>query len=393
MRASCLIQSLGTIAVTCGFSHAQVSNPLDSIRDLPDMAVNILSEMNPSVSDPGSWDLQYTGWRAASPDSNVFHYGHASTAMNGWEEYTFPAWSDDPANIDPDFDPHLEQIFNMPELWPALTTLDSQQYAVNYFKLNVSLCIDSGCSQPLPEFLGYDNSNALYIMDTIVESATAPKKIMREATIASGVAGQQIVNTLRAEGKSDAEIDALYPGLLTPSAVYYLTPEVTTNAHLEPIEYIVYDDSENIVVGSELIDFLTSKETPEQIIYEIVNGLPLSPPSDFTATEGGQNGDNPGGSWENIKVKGRYKGGAEASVDIGGNGVKVYGEFELEVEATLGELANGGEDAINAVANTLQAGIDKAVDKARENSESGMSTSTRVAVAGIKVFAWFAGHF
>jgi len=256
--------------------------------------------------------------------------------------------------------------------------------------INVSLCIDEGCVQTVPESNVFDNTNALYIMEETTATATIPSKIIRTATLESGVAGQALVDSLCAEGKTDKQIDSEYPGLLVPADYYYVAPAVITNAYFNLFVYTVYNDEGLVVSGEEMILFLESKNAPEQLIYEIVNGLPLSPTPSYllNGDEGGSDHD-----YKDIAIDVEATGAAEVSTTMGVTTVKVNGEVTVKVSGNVGQLQDGGEALVNKVAETFEEALNTVVETAEENANSGPSISVKVTIATAKVVGWVASWF
>lgn len=337
--------------------------------ELPPLATNIEAVLTPHATETGSWQLSASGFRSATPTSNLESFGYASTASAGWEDFTFGAWSDDPSSLDPAFDPHIEYTLQTPEVWAALNgfTTNSHGYTVSEFGLDASVCIDDGCTTPIPNGLAYDPSSALMEMTEFSVSAPSKSKSIRQAVAGSGNAGIALVDALRAEGLSDAEIDAQHPGLLEPE-ITRTTPATTYNAYLNPLVYTVYNDAGMAVTGSDLIDYLESKQTPQQIIYEIVNGLPLSDPGAIaSSTDGDGDGDH---SWEDVELEIEITGGVSAETGFPTNSVSAHAEFRIKINASAGEMVDGGEQAVELASEVAQAAVDK-VNKTIEEKANG----------------------
>ncbi len=363
---------------------------------LPPLHTNLEATFTPNANQAGSWDLSAVGYRSASPTSDLEAYGYASTASAGWEEFTFGAWSDDPTSIDPDYDPHLEYVLQTPEVWQALSyfATNSYGYEVSETEIDFQLCIDDGCSTPLPSSLMYDPSGAYAQMEEFSVSAPQPTKTMRQASTESGTAGVALVESLRQQGKTDTEIDSQYPGLLEP-AILYITPPTAYNAYFNPIQYTVYDDNGDVVNGAPLVMFLQSKGMSDQMIYEIVNGMPLSSPSEYAASEGG-GGDQ---DWENVEIEVEITGGVGGETGFPTNSISAHAEFRIKIKGTAGQIANGGQEAVQMVTDVAQAAVDKVnetiQDQANANSGSGSISPTQIKIvqAVAQVAGWFGSLF
>jgi len=354
------------------------------------MSVTLYSVMTPSETDAISWDLDYSGWRAVTPDSYVTHYGHLSTASAGWEEHEFDSWSDSNTDpIDPDLDPHLEAVFNMPSIWDTLSTYTMRPYTVTSFALNISLCIDDGCSVPLPGESIYDDSNAKFVMPEQAISAVPVNKAKVAASDTMGPAGQALLDSLRSSGQTDAQIENQYPGLIGQQEQVVI-PDIVINAYLNEIEYVVYDDDDFIVSAENLVPFLESKGMPEQMVYEIVNGLPITPPASFLMADGGEGGGDD--RWEDVKIKTTINGSVSATGSIGGNGVEVRAGFEVEIEGTAGQLANGGAEAAALAVQAAKDAVNEIVEEVEENKD-GIPVTIKVALVAVDVVLWFQGLF
>lgn len=342
-----------SLCLATAMMAASVCHADDHPFVFPPLATNLRATFTPHASLADSWELSVIGWRSASPTANLEGYGFVSVSSGGWEGFPFAAWSDDPASLSPAYDPNIEHILQTPQVWHAITTYATNEhgYTVTEFGLNAAVCVDEGCQIPLPNGVTYDPGNALVTMDPISVKASDKTKEIRHASPLSGSAGVVLVASLRQQGWTDAQIDDEYPGLLEPE-ITYITPTTAYDAYLNPLQYTVYNDAGVVVTGADLIAFLESKETPEQIIYEIVNGLPMS---SILRSDGGDGGHD----WKDIQMEVEISGGISGTTGFPNNSVSAHVNFRIAVKGTAGELVDGAEEAVAVATEVAQAAMEK----------------------------------
>lgn len=162
-----------------------------------------------------------------------------------------------------------------------------------------------------------------------------------------GVAGEAMLASFRSQGMSDAEIEATAPNLLEAVA-QPVTPTTVVQARYGFWDYTIENDAGVVVTGADLVSFLQSKDAPEEVIYAIINRLPMP----ATAQTRGD-GDS-GHDWRDIKATVRITGSASATTGFPRNQVNGTVEFEVVIEANLGQIESGGEDAVEKVSEIAE---------------------------------------